>query len=161
MEMRLNNIINIVIFLCLLISCKNEAQKKEFIKNEVDKKEVFSEKKSENTMQTEDDSWKGTYHFEASNRDGVKTIFDITINSLEDILVNVSEEGVKNKYPNIKAKKVDNDKIKISYNPSSDDMGLIFIERSDNEYYISGNPIYFINPGNNEMSLQKTNNKPF
>lgn len=111
---------------------------------------------SEKIIRTEDDSWKGTYHFEASNRDDVKTIFDITINSLEDILVNVTEEGVKNKYPNIKAEKVDTDKIKISYDQSSDDMGLIFIEKSDNEYYISGNPIYFINPGNNEMPLQKT-----
>lgn len=40
MGMRLNNIINIIIFLCLLASCKHEAQKKNLIKTETDKKEI-------------------------------------------------------------------------------------------------------------------------
>lgn len=101
------------------------------------------------------DFWKGSYHFEASNRDDAKTIFDITINSLEDISLDVIEEGVKNKYSSIKADEISNEKIKINYDNSSDNMGTIYIERSGNNYFISGNPIYFINPGNNEMPLQK------
>ncbi|SEM42199.1 hypothetical protein SAMN05421856_103133 [Chryseobacterium taichungense] len=119
------------------------------------KQKKFSLEDSEKTIQTENNQWKGTYHFEASNRDNVKTIFDITINSLNDILINLTEEGIKTKYSNVKAEKIDFNKIKIIYDPSSDDMGTIYVEKSYNEYYISGNPIYFINPGNNEMPLIK------
>jgi len=101
------------------------------------------------------DAWKGVYHYEASNKDDVKTIFDIRINSLEDIAIDIAEEGVKNKYSQLKAEKISNEKIRINYDTSSDDMGIIYIERSGNDYFISGNPIYFINPGNNEMPLKK------
>ncbi|MBP1165176.1 hypothetical protein JOE44_002060 [Chryseobacterium sp. PvR013] len=99
--------------------------------------------------------WTGEYHFEASNRDEAKTIFNITINSLEDISVDVTEEGIKNTHSRLKAEEVNNQKIKIKYDNSSEDMGVIYIEKSDNNYFISGNPIYFINPVNNEMPLQK------
>jgi len=119
------------------------------------KRNIFSTDNSNKIIETKDSLWNGTYYFEALNRDNAKTIFEITINSLDDISVNVTEEGIKNKYSNIKAEKVDNGKIKINYDTSSDDMGTIYIEKSDNEFYISGNPIYFINPGNNEMSLKK------
>lgn len=119
------------------------------------KQKIFSKDDSYKIKESKDNLWNGTYYFEASNRDNVKTVFDITINSLDDISLNVTEEGIKNKYSNIKAEKVDNGKIKINYDTSSDDMGTIYIEKSDNEFYISGNPIYFINPGNNEMPLKK------
>lgn len=111
--------------------------------------------KDNNVKKTNIDFWKGSYHFEASNRDEAKTIFDITINSLEDISVDVTEEGIKNKYSQLKAEEVNNGKIKINYDNSSGDMGTIYIEKSDNNYFISGSPIYFINPGNNEMPLHK------
>lgn len=119
------------------------------------KQKKFSLEDSEKTIRKVNNPWKGTYHFEASNRDKVKTIFDITINSLNDISINLTEEGIKTKYSNVKAEKIDFNKIKIIYDPSSDDMGTIYVEKSYNEYYISGNPIYFINPGNNEMPLIK------
>jgi hypothetical protein len=99
--------------------------------------------------------WEGTYHFEGSNKDDAKTIFNITINSLNDISVDVNEHGIENKYPHIKAEEVNNEKIKINYDPPSGDMGTIYVEKSDNEFFISGQPIYFINPGNNEMPLNK------
>ncbi|BFO66895.1 hypothetical protein [Chryseobacterium sp. KCF3-3] len=111
--------------------------------------------KDNNITKTDINFWKGEYHFEASNRDEAKTIFDITINSLNDISVDITEEGTKNKYSQLKAEQVNNTKIKINYDNSSEDMGTIYIEKSDNSYFISGSPIYFINPGNNEMPLQK------
>ncbi|THV61887.1 hypothetical protein [Chryseobacterium candidae] len=101
------------------------------------------------------DFWKGEYYFEASNRDEAKTVFNITINSLEDISIDVTEEGTTNKYSKLNAEEVNHQKIKIKYDDSSDEMGIIYIEKSDDNYFISGNPIYFINPGNNEMPLQK------
>jgi len=101
--------------------------------------------------------WKGEYHFEASNRDEAKTIFNITINSLEDISIDITEEGTTNKYSKLRAEEVNTQEIKIKYDDSPDEMGVIYIEKLDDDYFISGNPIYFINPGNNEMALQKIN----
>lgn len=126
-----------------------------------EKKIESSKPKIQNVQQTKNntDFWKGEYHFEASNRDEAKTVFDITINSLENISVDVTEEGIKNTYSQLKAEEVNNQKIKIKYDNSSEDMGIIYIEKSDDNYFISGNPIYFINPGNNEMPLQKLKNK--
>lgn len=121
----------------------------------LDKQKVFSAENLNNTLKSNGNLWKGSYYFEASNKEEAKTIFEININSLQDISVNVTEEGIKNKYPSIKAEKIDNGKIKINYDSSSDDMGTIYIEKSDRKFYISGNPIYFINPGNNEMPLKK------
>ncbi|SMO90884.1 hypothetical protein SAMN06265171_111105 [Chryseobacterium rhizoplanae] len=103
--------------------------------------------------------WKGEYHFEASNRDEAKTVFNITINSLENISVDVTEEGTTNKYSKLRAEELNPQKIKIKYDDSPDEMGIIYIEKSDDNYFISGNPIYFINPGNNEMPLQKLKDK--
>ena len=67
----------------------------------------------------------------------------------------MTEEGITNNYSSLKAAKIDNEKIRIDYDSSSDDMGTVYIEKSDDRFYISGNPIYFINPGNNEMPLKK------
>lgn len=111
--------------------------------------------KDSNFTKTNIDFWKGKYHFEASNRDEAKTIFNITINSLEDISMDITEEGTTNKYSKLRAEEVNAQKIKIKYDDSPDEMGVIYIEKSDDNYFISGNPIYFINPGNNEMQLQK------
>lgn len=119
------------------------------------KHKILSAENLENASNSNGNLWSGSYYFEASNREEAKTIFEIIINSLQDISVNVTEEGIKNNYPNIKAEKIDNEKIKINYDLSSDDMGTIYIEKSNDKFYISGNPIYFINPGNNEMPLKK------
>lgn len=117
------------------------------------------EKTNTNTTSKEfglNKEWNGTYHSEAINRDNAKTVFDIIIKSLDNISVNINDDGSKENYSNIKAEIINKDKIKIIYNSSfEDEMGIIYIEKSDNGYYISGNPIYFINPGNNEMPLKK------
>ena len=100
--------------------------------------------------------WRGVYHFEASNRDNEKTVFDIIIKSLDDISVNIDDAGSKEEYLDIKGEKVSENKIKIAYNKAfEDEMGIIFIEVNEDKFYISGNPIYFINPGNNEFPLTK------
>ncbi|BAP29911.1 uncharacterized protein CHSO_0874 [Chryseobacterium sp. StRB126] len=100
--------------------------------------------------------WNGHYHFEASNRDQIKTSYDITINSLNDISIQINEDGDQESYSHIQAETLNDDKIKLIFNPSlEDEMGIIYIEKSDNIYLISGYPIYFINPGNNEMPLIK------
>lgn len=102
------------------------------------------------------DNWKGVYHFEASNRDNAKTVFDIIVKSLDNISINIDDDGSKESYSNIKAETINKDKIKVIYNSSfEDDMGTIYIEKSDDKFYISGTPIYLINPGNNEMPLKK------
>ena len=121
------------------------------------KQKLFTKENNTNTViQNNTDIWKGNYYFEATNKDNIKTIFNITINSLENVMVNVIEDRTKNNYSNLKAEQIDNEKIKINYDESAGDMGTIYIEKTDNNYFISGNPIYFINPGNNEMPLQKT-----
>lgn len=100
--------------------------------------------------------WEGVYHFEASNKDEIKTSYDITIKSLNDISIQINEGEDKESYSHIKAEVLNDDKIKLVFNPSlEDEMGIIYIEKSDNTYLISGYPIYFINPGNNEMPLIK------
>lgn len=102
------------------------------------------------------DPWKGSYYFEASNRDQIKTSYHITINSLNDISIQINDDGDKVSYSHIKAEVLNNDNIKLAFDPSlEDEMGIIYIEKSDDTYLISGYPIYFINPGNNEMPLIK------
>ncbi|WP_147473937.1 hypothetical protein [Chryseobacterium nematophagum] len=102
------------------------------------------------------DSWNGKYHFEASNRDNAKTIYDINIKFLDDISIDINDDGSKENYSHLQAVKLNDEKIKIVFNSSlEDEMGVIYIERLDDGYVISGNPIYFINPGNNEMPLKK------
>lgn len=104
--------------------------------------------------------WQGTYHSEAINKDNAKTVFDVIITSLDNISINIDDDGSKESYSNIKGEIINKDKIKITFNSSfEDDMGTIYIEKSDNKFYISGTPIYLINPGNNEIPLEKVVSK--
>ncbi len=103
----------------------------------------------------EKNNWKGEYNFEAKNKDDIKTTFNIKINTLNDIEIIINDDGTISKYTNINGQEVNNNKIKIVYNNSEDEMGIIFLEKVKNGYLISGNPIYFINPGSNEMPIQK------
>lgn len=114
-------------------------------------------KKHEELLNTTASSlkWEGQYQFEAANRDDAKTNFKITINSLEDIFILINDDGAKETFSNIKAEQINPDKIKIKYDSSENEMGIIYIEKSGNKYFISGNPIYFINPGTREGELIK------
>jgi len=134
----------------VLFSCERKIENS---KNKIPKAQQTQ--KISDTIKYNIDFWKGKYHFEASNRDEAKTIFNITINSLEDISIDITEEGTTNTYSKLKAEEINHQKIKIKYDDSPEEMGIIYIEKSDDNYFISGNPIYFINPGNNEMPLQK------
>jgi len=102
------------------------------------------------------DQWKGIYFVEAFNRDDAKTRYDIVINSLDDIMIHINEDGSKESYSHVKGEIVETDKIKVVYNNSSDqDMGVVYLEKRDKEYFISGNSIYFINPGTVEIIITK------
>lgn len=142
----MKNILTLIFLSFVFYSCEKKIK---------DSKHKISTQNISNVTKNNIDFWKGEYHFEASNRDEAKTVFNITINSLEDISIDVTEEGTTNKYSKLRAEEVNHQKIKIKYDDSSDEMGTIYIEKSDNSYFISGSPIYFINPGNNEMPLQK------
>jgi hypothetical protein len=114
-----------------------------------------------NNSQTTDvnkniNSWIGKYSFEKSNRDDLKTSFEIVINNLNNITVVYISDGEKPEtYKNIVGEIVADDKIKIVFNKKYDDMGIINIQNYGKEYIISGEPISTINPGNEEYSLKK------
>ncbi|SHM54862.1 hypothetical protein [Chryseobacterium polytrichastri] len=74
----MKNLIILLAFLSLL-SCKKE---KDSISNQTILKNINL-----------NPDWKGIYHFEATNRDNAKTVYDININSLNDILININEGG--------------------------------------------------------------------
>lgn len=119
--------------------------------------------KSENRAdaQTEDfavNSWSGKYSFKRKNRDELVTSFSIDIKNLENINIIYVGEGEKaESYKNLKADIVAEDKIKIVFNKKYDELGVIYIQKSDNQYIISGEPISTINPGNDEYPLKKMN----
>lgn len=111
---------------------------------------------SEKKQLINDKEWIGSYQFSAKNRDGMKTIFDIQIIKLTDITVKYSDGESRSKiYKNIKSRFVQKDKISIAFNPKDKEMGTICIEKVGNEFFISGSPIYFINPGNDDFPLKK------
>jgi hypothetical protein len=102
------------------------------------------------------ESWSGKYFFEKTNRDELKTSFDISISDLNSITVNYISNGEKVEiYKNLKGVKVEDDKIKIVFNKKYENMGFIYIQKYENEYIISGDPIANINPGNDEYPLKK------
>lgn len=150
----MRTIIPTFLFLLVLFSCKEKEKTATTLPRESETPSKLSKSYPQNSSDT--DSWKGYYHFEASNKDQIKTAFDIDIQSLNDISIQINEDGNTENYSHIKAERIDDDTIKIVYNPSfEDEMGVIYIEKSGHEYLISGNPIYFINPGNGEMPLKK------
>lgn len=131
-------------------------KKNEFYKINDFGKFIKTDNSDDNALPIKNNIWKGTYLFEASNKDDIKTSFEILINSLEDISLTFIEGNDKFVYKSLKSEKINDKKIKIIYNPSyEDNMGIIYIEKLDDQYYISGNPIYFINPGTSEGMLKK------
>jgi len=102
------------------------------------------------------DRWAGRYLFEKSNRDDLKTSFEIIILSLNNIMVVYSSDGGSPEtYKNLKGEKMDDNKLKITFNKEYGDMGTVYLQQHENEYDISGDPISFINPGNNEFPIRK------
>ncbi|MEJ7560784.1 MAG: hypothetical protein WKF66_20905 [Pedobacter sp.] len=101
-------------------------------------------------------NWEGQYSFNALNKDGLITSFEITIADINNILlVYISDSGKPETYKNLKAQVLQTDQIKIIFNKEYGDMGAITLEKSNNEFMISGQPIYYINPGNNTRIIKK------
>jgi hypothetical protein len=104
----------------------------------------------------QDVNWKGQYSFKALNKDGLSTGFEITIADLTNInLVYVSDSEKPEIYKALKAKVLQPDQIKITFNEEYGDMGSIILEKNNNEFQISGQPIYYINPGNDTRIIKK------
>jgi hypothetical protein len=105
-------------------------------------------------------NWKGTYFLGAIDKQNNKTSFSIKIQDLNNISVQIiySPDEIEN-YKNIIAEVIEDNKIKIIFNPKLNDgenkMGEIFITNNGSDYFISGEPIYFINPGNDNLALKK------
>ena len=101
-------------------------------------------------------SWTGKYVFEKSNRDDLKTSFEILIIDLNSISIKYISNGEDPEmYKNLKGENVGDDKIKIIFNEKYENMGVIYIQKYESEYIISGDPIANINPGNDEFPLKK------
>lgn len=111
---------------------------------------------SNNNSYENNDQWKGKYSFEKEDLNNLITSFEITINSLDDVLIIYKNKGETPKvYKNLVAKVEPNNKIKIVFNEKDENMGSIYIQSDDGEYTISGKPLSIINPGNDEYYLKK------
>jgi hypothetical protein len=101
-------------------------------------------------------NWKGKYLFKALNKDGLTTSFEITIADINHIvLVYVSDSEKPETYKKLKALVVHPNQIKITFKKEYGDMGFIILKKNNNEFTISGQPIYYINPGNDTRILKK------
>ncbi|MEO8236652.1 MAG: hypothetical protein ABI576_00990 [Flavobacterium sp.] len=154
--------------LLLLIGCKDPVSKesnKKPLSDDAAFKKTFKEDSTEN-VQSEDinirnqdstDIWKGKYYFESINKDDLKTSFEISIKQLNDISVKYSSDDNKPEVYNHIAGELENpEKLKINFNPDYEEMGVIFLEKDGDEFTVSGEPIYFVNPGNDNLSIKKT-----
>lgn len=152
--------------LLILIGCKDSSLKESNKRslNNVASKKISKESNTENVRskdlktknQDSTDIWKGKYYFEAKNKDDLKTSFEISIKQLDDISVKYSSDDNKPEvYNHIVGELINPEKLKINFNVNYDEMGIIFLEKDGDEFIISGEPIYFINPGNDNMSIKK------
>jgi hypothetical protein len=67
----------------------------------------------------------------------------------------ISEDEPVEIYKNLIGVNISSNKIKIVFNKKYEENGYIYIENIDNDYYISGELIYSINPGSNNLQLKK------
>ncbi|EJL62011.1 hypothetical protein [Flavobacterium sp. CF136] len=152
--------------LLILIGCKDSALKESNKKplNDVAFKKISKESNTKNIQskdlktknQDSTDIWKGKYYFEAKNKDDLKTSFEISIKQLGDISLKYISDGNKPEtYNHIVGELINPEKLKINFNMNYDEMGIIFLEKDEDEFSISGEPIYFINPGNDNVSIKK------
>ena len=101
--------------------------------------------------------WAGTYYAEAKNKDHLKTSFYLSITATGNISLKYRADGeAENVYKNLKAVTENPDKLKIVFNPKTGDMGVLYLEREDDDYYFSGQPVYFINPGSEQLLAKKS-----
>lgn len=100
--------------------------------------------------------WNGKYYFESRNKDDLKTSFEISIMDLKNITIKyIGDDEPVEEYKNLVAKNISSNKIKIIFNKKYEENGYINIEKVDDKYYISGDLIYLINPGSDNLPLKK------
>lgn len=153
-------IIVIIVFL-ILISCKDSALKKSDTKIVNEQKGITIEEiehESDSINQDSVEVWKGKYYFESQNRDDMITSFEVHIKEINNISVKYISDGEKPElYKNIVGEIISPNKLKINFNTKYDEMGVILLEKDGNEFTISGEPIYFINPGSDNLTIKKMN----
>lgn len=142
------------------ISSKNGTIVCEFIGVQSPSKSLVQDKSEDRegvkTTNSKTDSWSGKYFFKRKNKDELETSFSIKIKNLNDIAIIYIGDGEKaESYKNLKAEDIADDKIKIAFNKEYDELGIIYIQKNDIQYVISGEPISNINPGNDEYPLKK------
>lgn len=100
--------------------------------------------------------WNGKYYFESRNKDDLKTSFEISIMDLKNITIKyIGDDEPVEEYKNLVAKNISSNKIKIIFNKKYEENGYVNIEKVDDKYYISGDLIYLINPGSDNLPLKK------
>lgn len=103
-------------------------------------------------------SWSGHYFFKGINKDGLTTSFDITISNLSNItIIYIGDSEKPETYKNLKAEVINDHKININFNAQYGEMGVIVLEENENNFLISGLPIYSINPGSDALIIDKIN----
>ncbi len=111
------------------------------------------DKTSQNVIKYYNDTikiWEGQYYFKTYDREEILNAYEITIKSLDDIKVKwILDKDFK--YYKAQGKIIDTDKIEISF----DKTDTICLEKSGNNYFISGYPICMINPGNDNLQIEK------
>ena len=151
--------LGITLLISLFANCKDTTLKKSVTKAVNEQKKVTIEEVENETDSMNQDStavWIGKYYFESTNRDNLKTIFEIQIKAIDSISLKYSSDGDKPElYKNIVGELISDDKLKINFNMKYDEMGIVFLEKYGNEFTISGAPIYFINPGSDNLIIKK------
>lgn len=94
--------------------------------------------------------WEGTYSLELMNRDEIIISYSIDLKEDGGAFITYREDGEKSKFEGVYYMESQY-KIKVLYDDET-----LYIEKSeDGNYFISGEPIYFINPGNEEYEIKK------
>ncbi|PQL93159.1 DUF3828 domain-containing protein [Apibacter adventoris] len=110
-------------------------------------------------------SWKGKYVYLAYDRDNYKNEYKINIKSYEDVrILNIIDNDTIKYKSKIISLQTNNGISEIalpliSYQgDNKSDVDTLYLKKEKASYFISGNPIYEINPGNNTWSPLEISN---
>lgn len=110
-------------------------------------------------------SWKGKYVYLAYDRDNYKNEYKINIKSYEDVrILNIIDNDTIKYKSKIISLQTNNGISEIalpliSYQgDNKSDIDTLYLKKEKASYFISGNPIYEINPGNNTWSPLEISN---
>ncbi|GAA5084022.1 hypothetical protein GCM10023210_03350 [Chryseobacterium ginsengisoli] len=104
----------------------------------------------------QNNNWNGKYYFELYNGDHKKNSFDINIKDLNNISLDyISDGNASEQYKNLTGKLINSNKIEIVFNPKYENMGVIYIENKNGDFFISGKVIYFINLSSDTFPIEK------